>query len=739
MENLFNKVIKISINLLVFLIPLFFLPFSFEAFEFNKQYLLFFLVLIALFAWIGRMVLADQEFRFKRTPLDVFVIGFLFIALLSAIFSVDKGSSIFGFYGRFSNGLLGLLSFGVLYFLITNNIKEIGGILKIFLWSVFFVILTGYLAIFGVLAKIGGWLSLPQLMRQNIFNPVSGSMEGLAIFLAIAIVFLTGKILTTPTPKGRGSDRSVGESKNFVSWVLLTASSGLLIIIDFGRAWWVLLSSLVFFLVFALQKRIFRENVNRLLLPIFLIVLAGLFLSLNLMNFNLPQEQVLGQGISWQTGLKSAADNIKSAFLGTGIGTFHYDFAKEKPVSFNQDRLWQIRFDRPGSHFPEVLGTMGFLGLLSWLALVSMFLLISYFFAGKNSAAINYQLPLLMAFAALLAGQFVYYQNMVLAFIFWLVLALSVVSWQKPIKEKIFSFKNFPELNLVFTTILIIIGIGGLGLIFFGARFYLADRTFLQAVSAGNQIPLLEKTVKLNPYQSQYWIILARAYLQDTLSELAKPADQREDVVVQAKVARVIDTAKTAVLRGPGEVASWETQGMVYRDIRAFAQGAADWAIKSFEKAIELEPSNPVLRTELAKVYIPGNLDKAKEQLTRARELKPDYVDAVFQVALINEQEGNLAEAIRAMENLVLSNPFNTELRFQLGRLYYNNNQLNDSIAVFETALQINPSHSNTLYSLGVAWAKKGNNAKARSYFDKVLEFNPDNQEVKARLKELEK
>src|SRR3989344_7616909 len=120
MENIFNKIIAVSINLLVFLIPLFFLPFSFEAFEFNKQYLLFFLVLIALFAWIGRMVLADQEFRFKRTPLDVFVIGFLFIALLSAIFSVDKGSSIFGFYGRFSNGLLGLLSFGVLYFLITK-------------------------------------------------------------------------------------------------------------------------------------------------------------------------------------------------------------------------------------------------------------------------------------------------------------------------------------------------------------------------------------------------------------------------------------------------------------------------------------------------------------------------------------------------------------------------------------------------------------------------------------------
>ena len=91
------------------------------------------------------------------------------------------------------------------------------------------------------------------------------------------------------------------------------------------------------------------------------------------------------------------------------------------------------------------------------------------------------------------------------------------------------------------------------------------------------------------------------------------------------------------------------------------------------------------------------------------------------------------------MENLVLNNNLNAELRFQLGRLYYNDNQIDDSIAVFETVLQIFPNHSNALYSLGVAWQKKGNNAKAKTYFEKVLELNPDNQDVKNRLAELNK
>ncbi|GAG50220.1 unnamed protein product, partial [marine sediment metagenome] len=117
------RIIKTSIILLVFLLPLFFLPFSFEAFEFNKQYLLLFLVSLAFFSWVVKMVLIDKEIRLKKTPLDVPILVFLLVAVLGAIFSVDKTSSLFGFYGRFSDGLIGLLSLGILYFLITNNVS----------------------------------------------------------------------------------------------------------------------------------------------------------------------------------------------------------------------------------------------------------------------------------------------------------------------------------------------------------------------------------------------------------------------------------------------------------------------------------------------------------------------------------------------------------------------------------------------------------------------------------------
>jgi len=768
MEKFFNKIIKIGIYLLVFLLAGFWLPFSFEAFEFNKQYLLFFLVSITFFIWLAKMVLIDKEIRFKRTPLDIPVLAFLFVVVLSAIFSVDKNSSVFGFYGRFSDGLIGLLSLGLMYFLITNNVGvkeekvsnsklQVSSLIKAFLGSVFFVVSMSYLSIFGVWIKIQGLIGakfqLPQVMLQRSFNPASGSLEGLGVFLAVIIVFLIGLILT---------QNHNSKLKNFSYWALLLVSLFLLLIIDFTATWIVILVSLTLFVIFALWKRIFRERVNKLLLPIFLIIIAIAGVSLNTstiaFNVGLPQEQVLEQRESWQIGFRTVTDNFKSGFLGSGIGTFHYDFSKFKSVEFNQTQFWQIRFDRAGNYISELLATIGFLGILSYLFLIGFFLLLSYLFINsklkkpqlktqnENITTTNYQLSLIMVFLALLVAQFVYYQNTILAFTFWLILAISVVSWQKPILEKTVSFKDFPELSLVFSTLLIVLGLVISGLYFFTGKFYLADINYKNAVETAS-VQSLEKAVNLNPGQPHYKMILARTYLNKILAETQKPVDIRDQAVLSDNVNRAITYAKSGQIDGnikgatelaPNRVAAWETLGIIYRDIMGLATGALEWGIKAFETGIALEPTNPVLHTELGKLYLELDQNEiAKEKFTKAKELKPDYVNALIQEALIYERENNLETAVRRMESLAISYPFHTEVLFQMGRLYFNNNQIDEAISRLEIVVNLIPNHSNAHYSLGVAYKEKGEKQKAIVEFEKVLELNPGNEEVQAKLKEL--
>lgn len=775
MAKILDKVIKFSLYLLAFLVPIFWLPFSFEAYEFNKQYLLFFLVSLAFFAWLAKMILVDKEIRFRRTPLDIPVLIFLLVAILSAIFSVDKSSSIFGFYGRFSNGLVGLLGLGVLYFLLTNNVgstpdvkpstpdstpdvkSSTSGVIKVFLWSVFFVLLMSYFSIFGVWQKIPmGPIGQMGLMLQKTFNPVSGSLEGLAIFLAVVVVLLVGMILVRDAQGEKGILRGV---KGLVLYLLSIFALGLLVLIDFSLAWLVILFSLGIFLFFALTTRIFREDVNQLLLVMVLLAISAFFLVINTSSFgkldifNFPRELVLNQEMSWKVALGSATDDIKSVFFGSGIGTYHYDFAKFKPVDFNQSPLWQIRYDRAGNYLSELLATLGFFGLLSYLILIGLFLLMSWFLLGGVKGELRevkgelkdvkgVQLPLLMTFFALLISQFVYYQNTVLAFTFWFILGLAAVSWQKPIQEKTFSFKNFPEMNLVFSTLLIFLSLGIFLSYYFGFRFYLADINYLKAqlMPLGEErIKILEKAVSLNPGLSVYQIVLARNYLSQISAETGKPLAEQDAAKIQNLVAKAIDKAKRASELSPNNVVGWETLGMIYREIRPLAGGASDWAIKSFQKAIELEPKNPVLYTELGKLYSVSDIQKSRENFAKAKELKSDYLDSQIQDALTYEAEQNLDEAIKRLEEVVKNYPLIIETKFQLGRLYFNRNRIDEAISQFEDVLFLFPEHSNSLYSLGLAYAKKGEKEKAISYFERVLQLNPGNQEVTNKIQELKK
>ena len=767
--RIFDKIIKGLIYSTVFLLPLFWLPFSFEVFEFNKQFLLFFLVSLTLIFSLARMIFVDREIRFRLGVLDISVLAFLLIAILSVVFSVDRVSSLFGFYGRFTNGLIGLLSVVALYFLISNNTKPfvyspsssdkedgqisdsekrgiltLDGLLKAFYSSVFFVVLISYFSIFGVWQKLG-FSRLPHLgiLSQRIFNPSSNFLQGLAVFLAIVLVFLCGLILTRK--KGR-------PLATIFYYLFLISILGLLIAINFPPAWTVILISLFAFIIFSLASRVFREDVNRLLLIIFLLIVSSFFLLFSHSFFfrlpflnNLPQEQLLSQKISWETSWNALKSGTKPFLLGSGPGTFRYDFSKFKPLSFSKSPLWTIRFDRPASHLAEILATMGVAGALSYLILVGVFLFICYslLFRKKREGELEegkkISLAILSAFLALISAHIFYYQNTVLLFAFWFVLAIGSAVLPYFSKEKTISFKSFPELGLVFSSIFLIFSLVILASYYLGARIYLADcyyRRSLLASDIEKKIQLLEKAVGLNPYFSTYQIILAKDY------DLQIKQKGGRGVTNWAK--RAVDLAKGATENWPNDVAAWETLGMIYRDIRPISTGpASDFAVKAFKKAIDLEPGNPVLFTELGKLYLSSDAKKAREYFAKAKELNPAYLDAPLQEALTYEAE-KPEEAIKRLERIVKNNSPNyqnylllAEVRFQLGRLYFNANRLDEAIFQFNRALDLVPNHSNSLYALGLAYKKKGEKDKAISYFKRVLELNPGNKEVEEEINDL--
>jgi len=270
-------------------------------------------------------------------------------------------------------------------------------------------------------------------------------------------------------------------------------------------------------------------------------------------------------------------------------------------------------------------------------------------------------------------------------------------------------------------------------------RYYLADVNYRQyLLSSGQDIAKLEKAAKSESFGPTYHIALAGAYMQKFYEEANKAKPDKQVVMNAASLA--ISESRKAVALGQNRVATYEVSGVIYRDIQGVAQGALEWAVKSFESALKLEAKNPVLTTELGKLKLAsGDKEGAKQLFEKAASMKSDYVESGLQLVMLAEAEGKQSDALTKLENLVRSAPFSVEARFQLARVYYNNKDYDKAVQQAEQALILFPNHSNSLFLLGLIYEKQGKNDLALQAMEKVLELNPNNQQIKdeiARLKQ---
>ncbi len=825
MRKICDFVIKYSIYGLIFLMPLFWLPWSSEGYEFNKQYLLVFLVGLALLGWLVKMAAIKKKVFFRRTPLDLWILALAIIMILSAVFSIDSIASWMGHYGRFSGGMVGFLSVLVLYFILINNagvgraaksskektdsgidenpmnfftrqekngksVKEaflirLGSVFWLLTISSALVVVISLLSYYGILAKIA-WL--PAELKNSFFSPVSASVQGLAIYLAVLVSFLAGDLLAIygrQVKKNKLFKRSgnkAGPSKIgawFKSFLLIT-SVYLLIILGFWSAWLVLGIAMAVLIVMAFWTRLFKQRVNLLMLPIVLLLIASFFV------FSFPGEKAIFQGLSWiqrdlPQELRLGHDLTRHVswqavkeypVFGSGPATYWHNFTKFKPLEFNQGQFWNVRFDRGGNHIMEFAANLGVLGLLAYLLVIFIFLLIislslqrlrrvSMAGSGEEKQKLDKAVlvvPLFLGWVALAAGQFLYSQNTVLLFLFWLFTALGIVAWQqmekKAVKKIGFSFKKMPEVGLVVNVGLLILVFVLVGLFYLSSQFYAAEVKFSQPVQGSQAwVKKMEQVVNLNPYREIYRRGLSQAYLSVAWEEVNKAEKERDVQLLRNLASGAIQQARLAAQLAPNSVLAWQNLGQIYRDSRGLVDGVVSFSLEAYAKASKLEPNNPIFYRERCRLRLldeERDWDNTVQLCQKAVELKENYLDAQIQLALVFEQKGELENAIQSMEGVLnrlggvnfqrgseLANAA-TEIYFQLGRLYFNVEDYKKAIKMFEQSVIISPNYANARYSLGLAYQRLGRNEDALLQYRLVSQLLPNNQEIKQLIQQLE-
>lgn len=736
-SQILSKLYKNLIYALLFLIPIFSLPFAQNVLDLPKQLLALILFSASLIIFLLKQIL-EKKLSLKKNTLFYFFIFLIFITnLISLFLSPNFNLSFFGLPDKISDSFLSIILFLVFSLFLFSFFDS-----KIELLYAIFSLLAGT-ALAGIfnLFQIYNIFLLPlDFTKFPSFNFI-GTPNAFSLFSSIFLP--VSLILFFKTKEGLKTIFSA------ISLILFLN----IILVNFKTAWFVLGIEILILFIFG-----FGEKIK---IGFILSLMALLIISLFFYFFpfpppfspNLPPEISLSFPAEIFIIKNAFSQNLKNLFFGSGPSTFAFAYSLYRSPLLNQTIFWGTRFVSGHSAFSDLFLTRGIIGGISIL----LFYLFCFFSIFKNLGKkektdefFEIKIALSCSLIGAIVASLFYPFNFSFWLIFWfLVGAVFFVFVSQSIAVDLSSSGKM----LIFNTAFVFVLISSLVLIFLQGKNYLAESYYLKGLKAfqKNQVDLaiekIQKAINFNSSLDHYWRDLSQIYLAKATSI---SQDKNLEIEEKRKLANLnISLGGNAINRAisifPQNVANWNVRGFFYQNLIGL-EGAEKIALDSYQRAIQLEPSSPYPYGEKGRVYIlmaqefakRGDEKSQKEYLNfaisilnKALELKPDYAPAHYLLAVAYDQSGETDQAISKLEETKLIAPNDFGLRFQLGFLYWRKKETQKAKSEFEEVLKINPDYSNARYMLGLVYDQLGEKDKALLELEKVLAHNPDNSEIK--------
>ena len=363
------------------LVPLIWLPWTSELFEFNKLMLTYLIAILIGCVWAIRCILA-KKLIFKRTPLDIPLLIFLGFSILSLVFSIDVHTSWYGYYSRWNGGLLSLLTYSFLYWAYVSNMtkKSTLSLVTLSLATALIISIYASLEHFGHSAScyfvtyhfdVSCWVQ----DVQNRVYATMGQPNWLAAYI-VALIFI-------PLSKLLNFQFTIYNFQKifnvsifillFVTLLFTKSRSGLL---AFG------ISSVVFWGMSFGKKTI---------IPMILFALCVFSLTFVIKNpirdlifkdtstLPLSSSPALESGgtesgtirkIVWKGAVKIWLGNVKNFMIGSGPETFAQSYYQYRPREHNNTSEWELLYNKAHNEFLNTLATTGILGFASYVILL---------------------------------------------------------------------------------------------------------------------------------------------------------------------------------------------------------------------------------------------------------------------------------------------------------------------------------------------------------------------------------
>ena len=663
-QSIWTKAIETSTIAIVILVPIVFYPYCMTVFLPAKELIAEVLVILSLMFW-GFKVVSKEKLALNPTPLNIPLLSFIIICILSLIWS----NSFFVSLKELPLFLVGPL----LYFIITNNIsdqRQINLILDVLL------IIGGLFGIYGILQYNGIDFSfwIENIGRQQVFGlfgNVNFFAEYLIIPLPIAISIFFG---------------SRNKFKKFLLLIGILAM-GTTLVVTFTRGSYLSIGvSLIFmFLLFLLSRGKSFINENK---KIFIIILTAIIIVAFLFIIPTPLSKP-GTAISQIKGRVSITRLINEfsfgrrtaiwkftsmmikdhPLLGSGIGTYKYNTLRYQAKFFEQGDNRSIypfgHADKAHNEYLQLWAEIGIIGLG-----IFIWLIISYFNYGiklLKRVKDRYKQGIIIGLmgsviAVLVDGLFGFPLHLsATVVLFWLALVLTMVvagtevnvgkinmaqkkSNKKEKKEKDNNISRFKPLLYICIILLSLFLCVTVVRPFVARTYWYYGNREVENKNLNEAIKVYKEALKWDPYLGHIYYTIGNILINEefyiTAQEYLEKAEKYfdytnlpralafvylqkgmfDEAVIKLKQAISYQKNKKSMVPLYGEL------GNTYLHLNRYKTAEI-----AYKNALKINPNYVNARYGLAGVYLRQNrLEEALEELQKVIELAPDSEEAKY-------------------------------------------------------------------------------------------------------------
>jgi len=783
-ENITFYSDKLIVGLLlatVITVPLFFDIRLYSVFDLSKVMALYVLTIAILVVWLIALVF-KHGFKFSHTAIDIPILAYIFIFIISSIISINPVMSLFGTYKRFE-GLTATLCYIFLFYVTVNFVTS----QKRF-YLLIIAIVTGATvsSIYGIAQHLGfdifKWSSFEARRVFSTFgNPVFFSAY-LVMTLPLAVVLFFSN---------SSQQKEISNLKSsYSTWVFFVLSA--IIYTTFWltntRACFVaLLGGLSPLLIVIFKKRTTERY--KFLILVVSFVLIGTFFNVRhetsvIKHFvsDARTTEFLAQGSvsdskqtyprPWIANKFSvtgssfsrvfqylAATRIIKDYPALGIGPDTIGIVYQKNLakvfsSIESDKGFPFpRQDRIHNDILDTAVTRGIFGLGAYIWLLAALGI----YIGKNYKRLSNQNKILIL--GLLSGIICYliqnefsFGNTPIVTLFWVMMGLCISIIKTNETEVVLSIedkglkikkcgvgeqsrnvqlRNFPtsRLRIFYRWLgcgIVLIALGFVSI--FILRFYRADAYF----EYGRRILDYEKE-NLPAITEKGLFFMKHAirlnpyetfYRDELCRTYIQNALKTKD---EAWIQKAYVEANNSLKLIPQHYMGFFHLGMIQQFLAEhFGRNTADSAIDYYKKAIEADPFQAPFHSNLASLYInKGNLDQAIEELSQAYLIRPSELNHVDRLANAYLQKGDLDRALIFSRKTVEINPSESGYHNNLGAILSKKGMYEEAVNAFKKAIEINPKEPIYVDNLTKLYLSLEKYDELIPYYKKLIALDP--------------